>query len=871
MSRLPEAEHDIADRRAVRPLRARSLLLLVTCLSLILSVPSPASAANAADFRAGMLITDELFFDGNAMSTQSVDAFLDAKGANCVAGTMPCLKDYSTSTPSRVAESGLCAAVPAMSSATAAQIITVVGQACGISQKVILVMLQKESGLVTYSRPTLRMYQAATGFGCPDTAPCDSQYYGLFNQIYQMARQFKVYAANPGRYGYQAGRTNNILYNPNTACGSAPVYIQNQATANLYIYTPYQPNAAALANLYGTGDSCSAYGNRNFWVYYTDWFGSASTQGTPMTTNTGGIPVMAQPTGPDQIVGYLGPNVLVYAQQQEVINGYYQINGAGLSGWVKTYWLVSNPTPVTSLYTKTNAIPVYLGPGAGYYQAGYLNADVLVGVGATSQNGYAHIVYGSTGGWVEAKWLGPTIGNNPVVTRTGLTNTGGVPVYLEANSGSQVLTTLSANTTVKAGAGETNGFINVEYGKTGGYIQSTWLAFQPVATGSGMINTGGVPVYLGPGSGYYRAGSLVAGDIVKTAESTNGYTHITWGIAGGWVESRWVATQPAATGTAYTNTGGITGYLGPGTSYAVAGPVPGGVAVQTAGTQDGFTRIVYGTYGAWVDSRWLSTNPTSGSPAITNTGGVPVYLGPGSGYIPAGQLGAATVVTAAESRDGYTRIQFGQTGGWVASKWLSQQPTATGLAYTVTSGIPVYYGPSSGYVRAGELFAGEGVQIGATQDGYTNIVFGQYGGWVPSKWLSATATTNPVITRSATTNTNGVPVVSSPGGSVVSTLPAQTSVSVGTSTVNGYSRVVFGTTGAWIKTQWLATPPPPPLSAKKATTSGIAVYLGPGSGYQRIGEISVGTTVQVSTQSVGGYVQIAYGAYGGWVEARWLA
>ena len=46
-------------------------------------------------------------------------------------------------------------------------------------------------------------------------------------------------------------------------CGTSSVYIQNQATAGLYNYTPYQPNAAALANLYGTGDSCSAYGNRN--------------------------------------------------------------------------------------------------------------------------------------------------------------------------------------------------------------------------------------------------------------------------------------------------------------------------------------------------------------------------------------------------------------------------------------------------------------------------------------------------------------------------------------------------------------------------------------------------------------------------------
>jgi hypothetical protein len=86
--------------------------------------------------------------------------------------------------------------------------------------------------------------------------------------------QYNYYRANPGSFGYQAGRNNTILYNPNTACGSSTVYIANQATAGLYIYTPYQPNAAALANIGGLGNSCSSYGNINFWRLFNDWFGS---------------------------------------------------------------------------------------------------------------------------------------------------------------------------------------------------------------------------------------------------------------------------------------------------------------------------------------------------------------------------------------------------------------------------------------------------------------------------------------------------------------------------------------------------------------------------------------------------------------------
>ena len=50
--------------------------------------------------------------------------------------------------------------------------------------------------------------------------------------------------------------------------------IKNKATAALYYYTPYVPNSAALGAGWGLGNSCSAYGNRNFYLYFTTWFGS---------------------------------------------------------------------------------------------------------------------------------------------------------------------------------------------------------------------------------------------------------------------------------------------------------------------------------------------------------------------------------------------------------------------------------------------------------------------------------------------------------------------------------------------------------------------------------------------------------------------
>jgi hypothetical protein len=233
----------------------------------------PAQAASGRDFDPGMIISDAKFYDGDAMSQADVQAFLRARVPKCATGYV-CLRDYVQSTPARSADSR-CSSLQA-SRLSGADIVYWVGRACGVSQAALLVLLEKEQGIVTDSTPSDRQYRSATGYGCPDTAACDSTYYGFFNQVYNAAHQFKVYQSTPTRWNYQAGRSNRILWHPNADCGASSVTIRNQATAGLYIYTPYQPNAAALANLYGTGDGCSSYGNRNFWRLYTDWFGSTS-------------------------------------------------------------------------------------------------------------------------------------------------------------------------------------------------------------------------------------------------------------------------------------------------------------------------------------------------------------------------------------------------------------------------------------------------------------------------------------------------------------------------------------------------------------------------------------------------------------------
>lgn len=259
-------------------------ILLSATVLVAVAPTSSAEAANGALFDPGNIISDAAFFDGQAMGASSVQSFLTSQVTTCRSG-YTCLKDYRQDTPTKAAVSGRCAAYDGRSSESAADIITRVGAACGISQKAIIVLLEKEQGLVSDSWPTARQYRSATGYGCPDTADCDATYYGFFNQVYAAALQFQYYAANPTRWNHVPGRVNAVRFHPNADCGSSSVFIRNQATAGLYNYTPYQPNASAIANLYGSGDACGSYGNRNFWRMYTDWFGSPTTGTSLLRSN----------------------------------------------------------------------------------------------------------------------------------------------------------------------------------------------------------------------------------------------------------------------------------------------------------------------------------------------------------------------------------------------------------------------------------------------------------------------------------------------------------------------------------------------------------------------------------------------------------
>ncbi|WP_409047323.1 hypothetical protein AB2L57_13450 [Microbacterium sp. HA-8] len=420
--------------RARRARRHKAVIIALAIVAAIAAVPlnaGVASALSGSDFDPGNIISDERFFDNASMTEAQIQQFLDAQVPNCRATdpTLPCLRYLVTSTTPRAAAANGCAAYASEGWESAARILWKVAQACRINPQVLIVTLQKEQSLITATAPTARQYRAAMGADCPDTAACSPDTPGFFNQVYKAAWQLRQYTYNPTRWRHQVGAT-DILYSPRSICGSSTVIIRNQATANLYNYTPYQPNAAALRNLYGEGDYCSTYGNRNFWRMFTGWFGSTTARGTsaidavyygnggttgPLGAATSDYLSISSQTGSGTARAYQGgsiywtPRTGAAAVVEPFRSFYFGYQGAtGLLGWPNSPSMSIGNRPGSAGQSFTNG-SVYTSTATGTHSV----------IGITRDHYFGH--GGALGwlGWPTAESRVATSNSGPAPAKTG--------------------------------------------------------------------------------------------------------------------------------------------------------------------------------------------------------------------------------------------------------------------------------------------------------------------------------------------------------------------------------------------------------------------------------------------------------------------
>ncbi|MEI6627389.1 MAG: hypothetical protein WCL61_02235 [bacterium] len=187
----------------------------------------------ASEFNHDYLISDTEIRDYKAMNLADIQAFL-----NKMPGT---LKDYIT-----VNKEG--------QFITAAQAFYEIGQRWIINPKYLMVLTQKEMGLLEDQAPSQRQYDLATGYMCPDSGGCDPRWNGFYKQINSAAAETDNYLNAINTYNFKPGRTYSI--------DGESVTPKNTATAGLYNYTPH------------------IHGNELFWTLWNKYFSKKWPDGT---------------------------------------------------------------------------------------------------------------------------------------------------------------------------------------------------------------------------------------------------------------------------------------------------------------------------------------------------------------------------------------------------------------------------------------------------------------------------------------------------------------------------------------------------------------------------------------------------------------
>lgn len=140
------------------------------------------------------------------------------------------------------------------------EILWLAAQEATINPQVLLVMLQKEQGLIDGRSPKQSQYDWAMGYGCPDGSGCNARFQGFGKQVRGAALQFQGYLEDLATKGETIARW-SVGRAKQTADGYT-VTPATRATAALYSYTPWRGNGSGVG------------GNYSFARLFAEWFGA---------------------------------------------------------------------------------------------------------------------------------------------------------------------------------------------------------------------------------------------------------------------------------------------------------------------------------------------------------------------------------------------------------------------------------------------------------------------------------------------------------------------------------------------------------------------------------------------------------------------
>jgi uncharacterized protein YgiM (DUF1202 family) len=259
------------------------------------------------------------------------------------------------------------------------------------------------------------------------------------------------------------------------------------------------------------------------------------------------------------------------------------------------------------------------------------------------------------------------------------------------------------------------------------------------------------------------------------------------------------------------------------------------------------------------------------------------------------------VVTASAATNGWYKVTYSGTSGWVYSSYLTSTTAAdtTGTTpaapapstpvaatHTTTAELNLRRGAGTTYGIQKVLAQGTAVTALATQGSWTRVTAGTATGWVSSAYLKqiSAATTAPAPAKPSAASSAVFKTAANlnlrsgagTGSRVLKVLSKGTSVTV-VSVKGTWSQVKAGSTTGWVSTSYLATPAaaaaPAGTTALTAssyrTTTTVNVRKGPSDAQAVVKILAKGAVVTVDARN-GAWRRVAVGSTTGWAPASQL-
>ena len=176
---------------------------------------------------------------------------------------------------------------------------------------------------------------------------------------------------------------------------------------------------------------------------------------------------------------------------------------------------------------------------------------------------------------------------------------------------------------------------------------------------------------------------------------------------------------------------------GPSTSYSSLGSFNKGDKVEYLGTSGSWVQVKYDNKTGYVYGSYVGDYSYTKYVIATTLN---VRSGAGTSYSVLGSLSKGTKVEVISTTNGWSKISYNGSTGYVSSQYLSDNTTSTNTTtkYVTATTLNVRSGAGTSYSKLGKLEYKEKVTVLSTSNGWSKINYNGKTGYVDSSYLQST-------------------------------------------------------------------------------------------------------------------------------------